>query len=46
MKTNDNTGNLTMCLYSYTDEKLDINKSYKNGEISKILIKKLEEKKT
>ena len=31
-KTSDNTGNMAMCVYSYTDENLDldINKKYKN----------------
>ena len=46
-KTPDNTGNLTMCVYSYTDEKLDIHmdKSYQNGKMSDILFNKLENKK-
>ena len=45
-KTNDNSGNLTMCVYSYTNYNLDINtdKSYTNGEMSKILVKKLKNK--
>ncbi len=42
--TNDNTGNLAMCVYSYTDEKLDLYKSYKNGIMSKILFEKLKSK--
>ena len=42
--TSDNTGNLAMCVYSYTDEKLDLNKSYNNGEMSEILFKKLKNK--
>lgn len=44
--TSDNTGNLAMCVYSYTDEKLELNldKTYNNGEMSKILIKKLKKK--
>jgi len=43
MKTADNTGNLTMCVYSYTDEILDLHKkpTYKNGEMSRILFNKL-----
>ena len=47
MNTNDNTGNLAMCVYSYTDEILDlnINKSYTNGIMSKILFDKLKNKK-
>ena len=37
--TSDNTGNLAMCVYAYTDEVLDINmdKSYANGKMSEIL---------
>jgi len=44
--TSDNTGNLAMCVYSYTNEilELNLNKTYNNGEMSKILIKKLEKK--
>ncbi len=45
MDTNDNTGNFAMCVYGYTDEKLDLNKSYKNGEMSKLLIEKIRAKK-
>jgi hypothetical protein len=45
--TSDNTGNLTMCVYAYTDELLDINsdKSYENGKMSTILFNKLKNKK-
>lgn len=45
--TSDNTGNLTMCVYSYTDEFLDIHsdKSYENGKMSNILFNKLKNKK-
>jgi len=45
-KTSDNTGNFAMCLYSYTNEILDIqdNKSYNNGMMSKRLIHKLKNK--
>ena len=45
--TSDNTGNLAMCVYAYTDEVLDINidKSYTNGNMSDILFHKLENKK-
>ena len=44
--TSDNTGNLAMCVYAYTDEILDIhsNKSYENGIMSKILFNKLKNK--
>jgi len=44
-KTNDNTGNLAMCVYAYTDENLDINKSYNNGKMSEILFQKIKNKK-
>ena len=42
--TSDNTGNLAMCVYSYTDEPLDLYKTYQNGRMSKILIEKLKKK--
>lgn len=42
--TSDNTGNLAMCVYAYTNEILDIEKSYENGKMSVILTKKLHEK--
>ena len=36
--TSDNTGNLAMCVYSYTNEMLDLHrsKSYENGKISNV----------
>ena len=45
--TSDNTGNLAMCVYVYTDEILDIHrdKSYENGKMSDILFNKLKNKK-
>jgi len=42
--TSDNTGNLAMCVYSYTDEILDLNKCYENGKMSELLFVKLQEK--
>ena len=47
IKTCDNTGNLAMCVYAYTDEILDIyrDKSYENGKMSDILFNKLKNKK-
>jgi hypothetical protein len=35
-----------MCVYSYTNEKLELNldKTYNNGEMSKILIEKLKKR--
>ena len=45
--TSDNTGNLAMCVYAYTDEILDIHrdKSYESGKMSDILFNKLKNKK-
>jgi hypothetical protein len=45
--TRDNTGNLAMCVYAYTNEILDIHrdKSYENGKMSDILFNKLKNKK-
>jgi len=45
--TSDNTGNLAMCVYAYTDEILDIHrdKSYENGKMSDILFNKFKNKK-
>jgi hypothetical protein len=45
--TSDNTGNLAMCVYSYTNEILDIHreKSYENGKMSDILFQNLKMKK-
>lgn len=39
--TNDNVGNLTMCVYAYTNEILNINNNimYDNGYISIYFIK-------
>ena len=42
--TCDNTGNLAMCVYAYTNEKLDKNKYYENGKMSDILINSLKNK--
>ena len=41
--TSDNTGNLAMCVYAYTNEILNIHndKSYENGKMSNILFNKL-----
>jgi hypothetical protein len=45
--TSDNTGNLAMCVYSYTNEILDIHRenTYENGKMSIILLKNLKNKK-
>jgi hypothetical protein len=45
--TSDNIGNLTMCVYAYTNEMLDIHseKSFENGKMSEILFSKLKNKK-
>ena len=47
MLTSDNTGNLAMCVYAYTDEVLDIHrdKSYENGKMCEILFDKFKNKK-
>lgn len=44
-KTSDNTGNLAMCVYAYTDHILDLHtfKSYENGKMSTILFDKLKD---
>ena len=44
--TSDNTGNMAMCVYAYTDEvlELDTSKSYNNGKMSKILLSRLKER--
>tara|TARA_Y100000768_G_scaffold51488_1_gene33740 strand:- start:3188 stop:3940 length:753 start_codon:yes stop_codon:yes gene_type:complete len=44
-ETSDNTANLAMCVYAYTDEDLDLEKKYNGGPMSKILIKNLSENK-
>lgn len=46
MHTHDNTGNLAMCVYAYTDEPLDIHreKTYENGKMSILLYSKLKNK--
>lgn len=44
--TNDNSGNLAMCVYSYTNYHLDIHKTkaYNNGAMGKILCSKLSDR--
>jgi len=42
--TSDNTGNLAMCLYAYTNEPIDLNKSFTNGKTSILLFKNLKNK--
>lgn len=46
MNTRDNVGNLTLCVHSYTNFKLDLEypRTYYNGFMSKILISKLNNK--
>lgn len=46
-KTSDNTGNLAMCVYAYTDEMLDLHttNTFSNGKMSAVLFKKLNDKK-
>lgn len=43
-KTPDNTGNLAMCIYAYTDEILDLYECYGNGKMSELLFIKLQDK--
>ena len=45
--TKDNTGNMAMCVYAYTDEQLDLftDKTYENGKMSLIFIDKIKNKK-
>ena len=45
MKSKDNTGNLAMCVYAYTDEYLNLDKNYHNATMSKLLFQKLKFKK-
>ena len=45
MKTNDNSGNLAMCVYAYTDKILNLHKFYDNSVMSKILFEKKKENK-
>ena len=42
--TSDNTGNLAMCVYAYTNHQLDTENFYGNGSMSKVLIKKIKNK--
>tara|TARA_B110000971_G_scaffold109770_1_gene112495 strand:- start:2936 stop:3673 length:738 start_codon:yes stop_codon:yes gene_type:complete len=43
-KTSDNIGNLAMVLHAYADTNLELNRSYTNGNMSKILCAKLANK--
>lgn len=42
LKTCDNVGNLSVCVQSYTNYKLDYDEKYNNGKLSKILFSKLQ----
>lgn len=42
--TSDNTGNIAMCVYAYTNEVLNLETSYENGKMSKLLYNKLQNK--
>lgn len=44
MKNADNIGNLTMCVYTYTNYPINLYKIYKNGKLSKILLNELKNK--
>ena len=39
--TCDNTGNLAMCVYAYSDEKLILSNTYNNGHMSDVLLNKM-----
>lgn len=43
-KSSDNTGNLAMCVYSYTNYDMDVLKQYNNGKMSIILYNKIKNK--
>jgi hypothetical protein len=45
MNSSDNTGNFAMCVYAYTDEELDLDKKYTNGEMADLFYNKLLHKK-
>lgn len=38
MTSHDNIGNLTMCVYSYTNVPIDLSSHYDNGKMSKVLM--------
>lgn len=40
-KTSDNIGNLAICMYAYTNEKMSLHKDYQNGDFKNILPDKL-----
>ena len=42
--TSDNTGNLAMCVYAYTNHNMDILKQYNNGKMWIILLNKIKNK--
>lgn len=42
--TSDNVGNLALCVYSYTNQNLDLNNTYDNGQMATILFQKLKNK--
>ena len=43
-KTSDNVGNLALCVYSYTNQYLDLDSTYENGPMASILFDKLKNK--
>jgi len=42
--TNDNSGNLSICVYAYTDVLLDYDTPYYNGELSNLFFEKIKNK--
>ena len=44
-KSCDNSGNLAMCVYALTNKELELNRFYNNGNMSKVLFKKIKNNK-
>jgi hypothetical protein len=42
--SSDNIGNLALCVYSYTNIELDLDETYNNGEMSKLLVESIKNK--
>ena len=45
MSSSDNAGNLAMCLYAYTSEEMELDKSYTNGDVFEKLVQCFDSKK-
>lgn len=44
MHSADNVGNMTLCVYAYTNHPIDLNRFYCNGEMSSLIVSKLKQK--